>query len=44
LKSIGYDGPLVAEPFLDLSHLASDAERAQLIGEAGRKMLAAAFN
>jgi hypothetical protein len=44
LKSIGYDGPLVAEPFLDLSYLASDAERAVLIGNAGRKMLSVAFD
>jgi len=43
LKAKGYDGPLVAEPFLDLSHLPDDATRARLIADAGRRMLAVAF-
>ena len=34
LQQIGYDGPVTPEPFVDLSHLPSDAERLNTVGAA----------
>jgi Sugar phosphate isomerases/epimerases len=43
LDKIGYDGPIVCEPFKkELSELASDAERSKVVGDAIRKVLAQA--
>lgn len=38
LDTIGYDGPVTAEPFADLSGLASDADRLKLIGDSMNKI------
>jgi sugar phosphate isomerase/epimerase len=39
LEKCGYDGPLVAEPFKDLSHLEDDNARAKLIAETSQAFL-----
>lgn len=40
LDKIGYDGPIVCEPFKkELSELASDAERSKVVGDSIRKVL-----
>lgn len=43
LRNAGYDGPVVPEPFKDLSGLASDADRARAVGEPTAHAMKLAF-